>query len=202
MPFNGARGSVFESCSSVVRFSLQAPLPFGSLPTILGVASQYLEPKMRTYKRKSVRGKTPSDIMETASKLVKENPDSHRAHTVIKPCKIIAIKRMKQVGSVTSTERGEMITVTSAISAIGNALPPMFIFRRKKFRVHFVRDAPETFLTFIKRFIEHTSPSLTSPVLLLGNHSSHFSCPVWDMCKEKALFSYHSLIIIHIVFNP
>ncbi|KAJ8868733.1 hypothetical protein PR048_030273 [Dryococelus australis] len=32
---------------------------------------------MRTYKRKTERGKTPSNRMETASKLVMENPDSH-----------------------------------------------------------------------------------------------------------------------------
>ncbi|KAJ8883294.1 hypothetical protein PR048_015137 [Dryococelus australis] len=43
-----------------------------------------------------------------------------------------------KVRSETSAERGEMITVTTAISANVNALPPMFVFPRKKFRDHFV----------------------------------------------------------------
>ncbi|KAJ8897519.1 hypothetical protein PR048_002866 [Dryococelus australis] len=124
------------------------------------------------------------------------NVDETGLSTVMNPSLIIVTKGMKQLGCITSAERGEMITETTAIRTIGNALPSIFIFPRKKFRDHFVRETAsksgwqteEIFLTFIKQFIEYTSPSLiNTALLLLVNHSSHISCPVLGLCKASGV---------------
>lgn len=53
----------------------------------------------------------------------------------LKPHTTVAEKGTKQVGSVTSRERGEMIIV--AVNAIGNVLPPMFYFSIKIIQILF-----------------------------------------------------------------
>lgn len=109
----------------------------------------------------------------------------------------------KQVGSITSAERGEMITVAVAVNAQGNFIPPMFIIPRKRFKEYFIRDGPSgcigeangsgwmqenTFYIFMQHFISHVKPSKETPViLLLDNHSSHLSCKVLNLCKENGV---------------
>lgn len=131
------------------------------------------------------------------------NMDETGVSTVLRPRKIVAQKGMKQVGTITSAERGEMITVAVAVNAQGNSIPPMFIFPRKRFRDHFIRDGPpgcigeangsgwmqeNTFFIFIQHFIKRTKPTKEKPViLLLDNHSSHLSCKVLDLCKESGV---------------
>ena len=55
--------------------------------------------------------------------------------TVQKPNKAVALKGVMQVGSITSSERGQMLTICSAGNATGNFVPPMLVFPRKKFKV-------------------------------------------------------------------
>lgn len=43
---------------------------------------------------------------------------------------------------MTSAERGTLVTVAIAVNTIGNSIPPMFIFPRKRFHDHFIRDRP------------------------------------------------------------
>ena len=45
-----------------------------------------------------------------------------------KPCRIVAKRGMKQVGFITSAERGTLVTVAFAVSAIGNRIPLFFVF--------------------------------------------------------------------------
>lgn len=66
--------------------------------------------------------------------------------TVQKPNKVVAIKGTKQVGAVTSGERGTLVTVCTAVSAVGNTVPPLFIFPRKKYHAHFIRGGPPGWL--------------------------------------------------------
>lgn len=129
------------------------------------------------------------------------NADETGMTTVQKPVKVIAKKGSKQVGSITSQERGILVTMCLAVNAVGNTVPPMFIFPRLKFQDYFIRDGPvgcigsgnksgwmqeSEFLLFIKHFARHTNPSVTNKVLLiLDNHSSHISIPVIDFCKEN-----------------
>lgn len=129
------------------------------------------------------------------------NVDETGITTVQKPVKVIAKKGTKQVGSITSQERGTLVTMCLAVNAVGNTVPPMFIFPRLKFQDYFVRDGPvgcigsgnksgwmqeADFLIFVKHFSKHANPSETNKVLLiLDNHSSHISIPVIDFCKDN-----------------
>jgi len=41
-------------------------------------------------------------------------------------------KKKKQVGKLTSAERGRNITVMFSMNATGHFIPPMFVFTKKK----------------------------------------------------------------------
>jgi hypothetical protein len=60
------------------------------------------------------------------------NVDETGLSTVHVPPKMLAIK---QLGSMTSGERGQSITMIAAINAVGNHLPPMLIFPRVHFKI-------------------------------------------------------------------
>ena len=98
------------------------------------------------------------------------NIDETGVTTVRKPDRIIGRRGTKQLGAITSAERGTLITVVGTISASGNSIPPYFIFPRVKFQRHFFYGAPpgskgdanpsgwiteEHFLDFLKHFVEH-----------------------------------------------
>ena len=70
------------------------------------------------------------------------NVDETGVSTVLKPSKVMAAKGKRNVGSVTSGERGTNVTVVVAISAAGSNIASMFIFPRKNYHEHFVRDGP------------------------------------------------------------
>jgi hypothetical protein len=146
-----------------------------------------------------------SDVMDrshfSASNIF--NVDETGITTVQKPNKIIARKGIKQVGALTSQERGTLVTMVIAVNACGNSVPPMFLFPRKKFFDHFIRDGPndcigasngsgwmneECFVTYINHFIRHVKPSKESPVLLLlDNHQSHLSIQLITLCKDSGI---------------
>ena len=58
--------------------------------------------------------------------------------TVQVPDRVVAQMGQKQVGSVTSAERGTLVTVALAGNAQGDLVPPFFIFPRKRFKDHFL----------------------------------------------------------------
>lgn len=127
------------------------------------------------------------------------NIDETGVTTTQKPGRVIAEKGTKQVGSITSQERGTLVTVCLAVNAIGNAVPPFFVFPRKNFQPHFIRDGPpgcdgsgnksgwmqdEDFLLFMKHFAKFAKPTQENPVVvIMDNHSSHISVPVIQFCK-------------------
>jgi hypothetical protein len=49
-----------------------------------------------------------------------------------KPPKVISTKGKKQVGSISSAERGQLVTALCCCSASGKFIPPALIFPRKK----------------------------------------------------------------------
>lgn len=63
------------------------------------------------------------------------NADETGLTTVQKPAKVLATKGSKQIGCITSAERGSLVTMCACISAIGNSVPPYFIFPRANFKV-------------------------------------------------------------------
>ena len=70
------------------------------------------------------------------------NLDETGISTVQKPKQIFAATGIKQVGRITSAERGENVTMCACINAIGHALPPVFIFPRVHFKKHMLKGAP------------------------------------------------------------
>ena len=101
--------------------------------------------------------------------------------TVQRPDKVIASKDIKQIGVITSSKRGTLVTVAVAVNACGNALPPMFVFTRVKFRNYFIGNGLvvligtvnpsgwmqfRDFLCFMKHFATITKCSKGHPVLI------------------------------------
>lgn len=131
------------------------------------------------------------------------NVDETGNTTVHVPPRIIAPKGVKQLGSMTSGERGINVTMIAAISAIGNHVPPMLIFPRVHFKEHMLNGAPpgtigaanlsgwsneEKFLEYMNHFIKHVKPSKENPVLVVfDNHESHISIPVIELAKSHGI---------------
>ena len=51
-------------------------------------------------------------------------------------------KGVKQIGRISSAERGVSVTMCCCINAIGNTLPPVYIFPRVHFKNYMLKDAP------------------------------------------------------------
>lgn len=131
------------------------------------------------------------------------NVDETGVTTVQKPDRVVAKKGTRQVGALTSGERGKLVTVTVAINAIGNAIPPMFIFPLVNYKEHFIRDGPigcigaangsgwmqeKEFITFLQHFQRHINSSIQNKVLLLvDNHPSHITIHALDFCKAHGI---------------
>ncbi|XP_034936448.1 uncharacterized protein [Chelonus insularis] len=113
------------------------------------------------------------------------NVDETGVSTVLKPNKIVAAK------------------VVTAVSAFGNAVPPMFGFPRKQFRTHFLNGGrpecigagnasgwvtDEEFYQFMQHLIKYVKPSIEHPVLLvLDNHSSHLNVKTLTLAKKNGV---------------
>ena len=75
------------------------------------------------------------------------NLDETGVTTVQRPCKIMAEKGVKQVGSATSAERGNLVTVIHGVNAAGNSIPQMCI-----------RDSPTSLVRKIKQTTQLNQP--------------------------------------------
>jgi len=97
------------------------------------------------------------------------NCDETGITTIQKPTKIIAAKGTKQVGAVTSQERGQLVTACCTINALGNTIPPFLIFPRVIFKNYMLIGAPpgtagtahpfgwmtcETFVMYLKHKVQ------------------------------------------------
>lgn len=103
--------------------------------------------------------------------------------------KIIAVKGKRQVGTLTSGERGELVTAEICFSAAGAYMAPMLIYPRKRMQQGFLDGLvpggwvelnqkgwidKELFFKWFKKFVEFAKASKDAPVLLLlDGHSSH-----------------------------
>lgn len=103
--------------------------------------------------------------------------------------KVIAATGKKQVGALTSAERGTTITIEVCFNAAGTYVPPMFIYPRKRLKQELLNGAPpnswaecsdsgwitaEIFLRWFQKFLKFTNASKNNPVmLLLDGHASH-----------------------------
>ncbi|KAK7455951.1 hypothetical protein BaRGS_00039419, partial [Batillaria attramentaria] len=125
------------------------------------------------------------------------------SNAVHKPRRVVASSGVKQVGSLVSAERRQLVTVCAAVSASGQSIPPFFVFPRVKFFRHFLNETPagsegaahksgwmteENFPKFLAHFKHHLKPSRESPVLvILDNHGSHLGIAALDFAKEHGI---------------
>uniref|UniRef100_A0A2A4IUA5 Zinc finger PHD-type domain-containing protein n=1 Tax=Heliothis virescens TaxID=7102 RepID=A0A2A4IUA5_HELVI len=124
--------------------------------------------------------------------------------TTVQTCpKVIASKKSKQVGQVTSADRGTTVTLCFAVNAIGNVIPPFFIFPRVRYQEHFVSEGPEgssgdaypsgwmttkSFVKFLEHFAKYSHASENNRVLLiLDNHESHVSIDAINFAKSNGI---------------
>lgn len=137
------------------------------------------------------------------------NCDETGISTVHVPPKVLGPKGTKQVGSMTSSERGTNVTMIAAVNAIGNSVPPMLIFPRVNYKDHMLKGAPpgaigaaaisgwsneQLFLKFLNHLIKHVKPSTEDPILLImDNHESHVSIPLIIKCRKAGinLLTFH-----------
>ncbi|XP_072400399.1 uncharacterized protein [Diabrotica undecimpunctata] len=118
------------------------------------------------------------------------NVDETGITTVVKSLnKIIATKGKKQVGSLSSAERGKMLTVEICMGADGSFMPPLFIFPRKRMKPELLDGAPpgswaecndsgwmqgDLFVKWFKKFVAWSRVSKENIVLLLlDGHFTH-----------------------------
>jgi len=103
--------------------------------------------------------------------------------------KIIAEKGKKQVGILSSSERGESSTCVVCVSATGSYIPPMIIYRRKRMKEELTNGGPvgavyscqekgwmsnDGFIIWLKHFIACARPQHDRKVVLvLDGHITH-----------------------------
>lgn len=131
------------------------------------------------------------------------NMDETGVTTVQVPDRVVARRDIKQVGRIVAAERGTLVTLAVSVSAVGNLVPPFFIFPRKNFKNQFIKGGPvgsggsvnpggwmnaPHFYDYLVFFKEHTRASIDNPILLiLDNHESHLSIKGLDFCKENGI---------------
>lgn len=108
-----------------------------------------------------------------------------------------------QVGQVTLSERGELVTQVGIICANGNALPPVFVFPRVRHNEPMMAKADpsalglvnksgwmtsESFLLILNFFKDNVRCDKEHPVLLImDNHESHLSIAGIHFCRENGI---------------
>ncbi|XP_054720511.1 uncharacterized protein LOC129230132 [Uloborus diversus] len=106
-----------------------------------------------------------------------------------KSSKVFALKGRRQVGSLTSAERGVLSTFVVSMSAGGTFIPPMVIFPRQRMKVELQDGSPpgtvfachpsgwmqtDIFTQWFEHFLRFAKPSEDDPVLLvLDGHATH-----------------------------
>lgn len=130
------------------------------------------------------------------------NTDETGCSTVSAPPKIIAEKGSKQIGQVTSAERGTLVTTLFFfINATGGSIPPVFIFPRVNYKDHMLNNGPSgalglahvsgwmtenNFVKAMQHFAKHTKPTEQNPALLiLDNHASHVNLHVIEFARQN-----------------
>lgn len=128
------------------------------------------------------------------------NADETGVSCVHKNQKVLSTKGKRQVGKLTSGERGKNITLMFGMNPTGHFIPPLFIFPRQRMNERLMLGAPEEsvafaqpsgwmngeiFLLWLKHFAKHVRPTANDPVLLvLDGHASHKELPVILFARE------------------
>ena len=130
------------------------------------------------------------------------NTDETGVHTSTnRPPKVLSVRGKRQVGVISSTERGQLTTVLCCCNAAGSYIPPFFIFARKRMQDKLLDGAPPgsqgacsdngwingpSFLTWLKFFVQNVRPTAESKVLLLlDNHEAHKYFPALEYASKN-----------------
>jgi len=97
----------------------------------------------------------------------------------------------REVAKTVAAEQGQTVTAVCAMNAVGNYVPPYFIYSRKRENRQLIRGGPTgcdmavtdkgymntpTFIKWLQHFEKHVNPSEGNKILLiLDNHISHTS---------------------------
>jgi hypothetical protein len=106
-----------------------------------------------------------------------------------KSSKVLGLKGKRQVASLSSAERGALVTVVTCMSASGQFVPPLLIFPRKNVKSELLDGEPpgtictchtfrriqtESFTQWFGQFISVVKHKTDDPVVLvLDGHYSH-----------------------------
>lgn len=124
-----------------------------------------------------------------------------------KHVKVVSKKGKKQIGALTSAERGSLVTVVTCMSAGGTFIPPLMIFPRTNMKNELMDGAPpgsifdchksgwiqmDMFTKWFRHFVSITKPSAEDPVLLLldGHYSHSRNLDVIEYARE------HHVVIV------
>lgn len=118
-----------------------------------------------------------------------------------KPPKVLSTYGKKQVGIVSSNEKGVLTTVICCCCATGIFIPPFFIFKRKRLNPRLLDGAPPgaeatttdsgwvnsiKFLDWLRMFAQKVRPTEhQKALLLLDNHESHKSYEALDFATKN-----------------
>lgn len=131
------------------------------------------------------------------------NLDETGISTVHNPRKVLAPKKIKQLGKFTSGERGVNNTMIACINAVGNSVPPLIVFPRVFFKDNMLKDAPPgtvgaanqsgwstelIFRKYLDHFIKFAKPTKDDPVLLImDNHETHISIEIIEKAIDNGI---------------
>ena len=120
---------------------------------------------------------------------------------VHKPRKVLAHRGQKQIGKVTSGEKGETMTVICAVTASGTYVPPMLIYKRMSDLL--MKGSPPgsighcsangwidsaLFVKWLNHFIACVKPTLDKKVLLvMDGHGSHKTLEAIDVARSHGV---------------
>lgn len=176
------------------EISLRAPEP-----TSAARARAFNKPQVSKYF--SVLEKTVKENNILPTRIF--NVDESGLSTVQRPSKVMAAKGKKQVGALTSAERGVHCTVVCCMNAAGCFVPPAIIYPRKRWKAELGDGAPtgtlnicqesgwmtsDLFKQWLEHFVAHVSPTTENKVLLLlDGHSSHKAFDVITYARQHGI---------------
>ncbi|XP_072389296.1 uncharacterized protein [Diabrotica undecimpunctata] len=116
---------------------------------------------------------------------------------------VLESKGAKQVGKITSGERGPTVTLCGAIKAIGNHIPPFLVFPRKLWQDRMIDHSPpgttgvvyesgwmtaSNFVKFLEHFQKHVKATTDNKsLIIMDNHDSHVSLEAITYAKAHRI---------------